>query len=489
MKIEKLKEEIVEGVNETVDVIASTMGAKGKYVNYYKGGKNKFTKDGVTVANWISFKEPIKNIGCELIKTAANKTVENVGDGTTCTSVILRAMINESQNLSPEDTNKFIEGVDVAVSEIINDITNRSKSLKTIDELKNICTIASNSEKLGDLLAQCYSEVGFNSLVALEKSMYSDNTYYDVSKGIEFSEGMVNLGFANSPGNKCIFEKAYICVEQEPIRTFSKEYQDLFENCLNHNVPLVIIAPTFSDNFIRMSLLNKKQSQLNICLIKTPGFGNNKLENIQDILTYTSDDMQLCNKIVISPDKFIMYHDNENKILKRVEKLEEDLKQSEDQWEVVKITNRIHKLRGTTAVIYTGGISEESQSEEYDRLEDALGSVKSAIKYGYVAGGGITLYDISKTMSNKTYKDNLGYKVVKEAIKDPLFNIVYNANDQIDISKLDGNNGYNVKTKVYGDMITMGIIDPSEVLKEAVKNAADACKLFINTKYNLIDER
>lgn len=494
--IEPNNDLVIEGINITADIIKSTMGAKGKFVTIMdEDGILKVTKDGVSVAESIIL-DGLRDIGRYFITSAAKKTVSVVGDGTTGTSVLLQALVNKAKLHSTGDINNIIKGMELAVQDVLEYVKNSSLELaEDYDKLEQVASIASNSKQLGKLIADCYREISTDSLITLEKSAYSPNTYYDIRQGIEFSSGMVHSAFSNKEGERCIYEDARIFIEPKEIRVVTDALKSILEHALNTNEPVIIIAPSFSKQFISTCLYNKKHSNTPVCLIKSPGFGDNIGENYKDIAAYS--DKGKIDKIVITREKFIIYNEPTESLKLRLEELDRllEIQSKVDEYESQKTFKRIHRLKGSTGIIYTGGVTIESQDEEYDRLEDALGSVRASIRNGYVPGGGTVLYKASKQVSREglTESELIGYKIVTKACEEPIRTILNNANLQVDVvlnyfeTNLV-NQGYDVLTESYQDMVEAGIIDPTEVVLESLTNAFASTKLLMNTKYNLINK-
>lgn len=484
--------EVIDGLNKTVDIIKTTMGAKGKYVTITDGVSTNITKDGVSVADAINL-HGLEGIGSDLVKSSAKKTVSKVGDGTTATSVLLQALVNKSMIHLDGDINSIIKGMEKAVEDVIQFINQLSIPLEQdYTKLEQVATIASNSSILGKLIADCYQAVTMNSIVSLEKSSYSPTTFFEVREGIEFNSGMVHSQFSNSLGERCVFEDARIFIESKEIRSFTEVHSKILSTSLEADQPVVIIAPDFSKQFIVACVTNKMNKHVSICLIKSPGFGENVMENMKDIAAYTNQG--IVDKIVITREKFVIYNEPTDSLISRVQVLEDSLEHITDEYEYNKTVSRIHKLQGTTGIIYTGGVTKESQSEEYDRLEDALGSVKASIRGGYVPGGGVALYKASYlNLPTLNDKETIGYKIVLEACQEPIKTILANANlnPQVVLMHFEKDlktQGYNVLTDQYIDMIEDGIIDPTLVVVESLTNAFASTKLLINTKYNLLNQ-
>lgn len=486
----KDKEKIMAGLNKAADVVKSTMGGQGKTViisNNDDRDKLRFTKDGVSVAKAIKLDDPIENIGAQILISAAQKTVELCGDGTTLTSVLLQTLINETityiNKTKDVDINKLIRELEDSVAKVISYLNENSNTVDNLFHVKSIASTSANSMKIGRLFEEIYKETGFDALVTLEKSEYSSNTYYEISKGIIFDS---NTGWAhssfmtNKDTEQAVYEDAYIHIDEDPISRLTPEYSKLLGLAIEKDVPLVIMAPRFSDSFIRVCSMQKVNQGAPICLVKLPGFGNGIKKNLEDIKAFLTSENYV-DKIVVDAYKFILYNEDTPYLNDRVESLKQ-LRDSAVEWFDEKDYNeRIYNLKGATAVIYAGGKTPEAQSEEYDRLEDAIGAVTTAVKNGFVEGGGLALFKAAATL-------NL-HKIIRNACFVPMVQILNNANISKDTNvDMTDIKGFNVKTMQYEDFLDSGIIDPTNVIITALQNALANTILLINTAYTLYNE-
>jgi chaperonin GroEL len=489
IEIHNNHEKILAGLNKAADIVKSTMGASGKNVIVASNDRVeplKFTKDGVSVAKSIKLPDPIENIGAQILISAANKTVEECGDGTTLTCVLTQGLIQEVFELiKDKDIIKELSKLDKAVDEVKEFLKKEALEIKTTDDIRNIATVSSKSDRLGNMFAEIYTQTGFDTLINLEKSEHSNKTYYEISKGITFTGGFIHPSFmTNKDTEQAIYEDAYIYIEHSPINRVSPRLQSLLENlCINQGVPLIIIAPKFSDGFMRQMSMNKVNNSVNVCLVKTPGYGHGLKKNIEDITSYLSpaDDTDVygfVDRVVMDAYKMIIYNDDTPRLNARIRTLE-SLRENAVEWFDEKDYNeRIHALQGSTVTIFTGGQTAEELNEEYDRIEDAIGAVQSALQQGYVVGGGLALFK-SETL----------HKELKSVLKLPLKQIMSNAN-VVDVFKTYKNPhvGYNVKTHKYENFLESGIIDPVKVLIIALDTAVASTKLLINTEFTLYNE-
>jgi chaperonin GroEL len=470
------KQLVINGINKAADIIKSTMGANGQLVALKNNGQLQFTKDGVTVARHIDFEDYYEKIGCEIVVNAANKTVEMVGDGTTCTSVMVQAFLNQFNKLSViYDNNQLTAALDTFVKDITTKLEEKSFKVEDTEKVKQIATISSNSEELGSLIKEIYDVVGLNSLISLEKS---DNykTTYEVIKGIEFETGLVHPEFKTNDTN-CTYTDANILISEDPCNNFLK-FEKQFKFCLESEQPIVLISPSFSPDFIRTCIMNKQRNGLQVCLVKSPGFGNGVNKNHDDIRAFLSK-KDTVEKVVVTEQSFTLYNTDTPFLNKRIDKLRKLHEAAENKYDEQDYYLRMHKLQGNTAIVYAGGITEQNMQEEYDRLEDALHAVKSAIRGGYTVGGG---YGFIELITNEN-------SIFSDILKSPVYTIINNShsNPEIILSQCNKEKQYNVKTKKFENFLETGIIDPTEVLINSLVNAWAAVKLFINTSNILIN--
>jgi chaperonin GroEL len=479
---------IVLGLNKAADIVKSTMGGQGKTViiaNNTNQDKLRFTKDGVSVAKSINFPDPLENIGAQILISAANKTVEQCGDATTLTSVLLQALVNETfkalnKSKGKLDINKMLSDIEYSVSEVINKLNEQSKKVTNTEEIKHIASTSANSTRVGDLFKTIYDQTGLDALLSVEKSESSASTYFEITNGIQFDNGYVHPSFmTNKDTEQAVYENAYIHVDEDAVSILTDEYQNLLSVAASEQVPLIIIAPRFSDSFIRTCSMNKVNQGTKVCLIKTPGYAYGQKKNIDDIKAFISKDGYV-DKIVVTDRSFTLFNEDHNNLEERLDQLKSLSESAHDKYDEQDYMDRYYKLKTATAIIYAGGTTPEAMQEEYDRIEDAIGATKTAVQYGYVEGGGLALAKISLTSKID--------KKVKNVIMAPMTQIIKNANvDQVNID-MENPLGYNVKTHTYENFLETGIIDPTNVIIVALLNALSNTKLLINTSYVLYNE-
>lgn len=461
---------VVEGVNTAAEIIASTMGAEGKLVVIKSNGKLQFTKDGVTVANSISFNDPEMNIGADILKAATKKTVQQTGDGTSATSVLLNAFLNQFKDT--EISLELLNELDTHVDYSLKAIDKITQKVETVKDVYNLAKVSSNSEVLAELFKETYSKVGLDSLVTIESPLNHLKTSLEIKKGVKYTNGFVNHAFVTDKNTeKVVYENPYIYTVNKGISTITPEISTLIGASTKNNIPLVIIAKSFSDLVIRQLILNRVQKGTPVVAIKAPGFANGISKNLEDINAYLDNNNHV-DKIVVDTHSFTIYNENTPRLKKHLDKIKSLAKNSVENIDKEDYKKRFYKLNQSTAIIYAGGSTPEKQSEEFDRLEDALGTVQSAIRTGYVPGGGLALYTSSEATR------------IKPILQAPYYQILKNASLPL-VSPYSNDTAINVRTKKRENFLETGIIDSAAAVKQALINSYETFKLIINTSYIL----
>ena len=496
--ITQQKESILKGLNTVADAVASTMGAKGKTVIIGSNDNKaplRFTKDGVSVAKAINLPDPIENIGAQLVISAANKTVEETGDGTSLTSIFLQTMIQTTIKILKKESNvnKVLIELENAVNKVIKSLQEKSIKVETINDIYNIANVSSNSEQIGELFKNIYTETkSFNSLLNLEKSENFTKTYYELTKGLEFEDsGYIHPAFmTNRNTEQIIYENAFVYITDQPVKTNNKYIEQLIEKvAIQNTTPLIIIAPKFGEGIKRTCIMNKVNNDIPVALLKLPGYGYGIKKNLEDLYSFLtpldgSDSTSrggMVDKIIASAYSFTLMNENTPYLEQRINQLKELSQSAIEHYDQKDYNKRLHNLQGSSVLIFAGGQTPEAQSEEYDRIEDAIGAVNTALKGGYVVGGG-------KELLNQFEKcDNL---ILCDVLLRPIEQILKNANcdpDKFSEYLNLPNIGFNAKTLEDVDLLKEGIIDPTITLITALKNALSNTKLFINSSYVLFN--
>jgi chaperonin GroEL len=512
------RDKLISGIEKISKAVKSTLGPLGKTViiespNHTRG--ITVTKDGVTVAKSINLEDPVENLAVRMVKEAADRTATSAGDGTTTAIVLTEAIVIEGMKRMKSNINvsEFVKEINKITESIISDLTKRSKKV-TGKTLVDVATISSNNDKeLGKLVADVYKEVGKDGVVTVENSQNSE-TYYEVTNGIKIDRGHTSRLFINNQKNdECVLDDVYILATDLEISNILN-IENILKPIINQNKKLLIIGEC-SQNVINTLGMNVVKNNLKICNIKPPQFGYKTKELMSDIALSvgakyfseaTGDDLSLismsdlghANKVVVSPTQtVILRDDNKSKeIDERISQLKDARDRTQNKPERDFINDRIASLSGGVGVIYVGGSSDIEQKELYDRVEDAVCAVRSALEDGILPGGGMALAYLKSifTLSNSTNEKRMAEDVMTIAIMEPARRLCLNAGlsdsfiDETHFKNLDKlffedgfGYGYNVKTNEYGNMYKMGIIDPTKVTKNALKNAVSVATTILTT--------
>jgi chaperonin GroEL len=508
------RDKLINGIKTISSAVKSTLGPSGQTVLIESPQHTHgitVTKDGVTVAKSVSLIDPVENLAVNMMKEAADRTASSAGDGTTTAIVLTEALVLEGMKLI-DDTNKteVLRDMVKITEEVVKELKSKSKKV-TKKNLKDVATISANNDpELGKIIADVYKDVGENGIVTVDKSQTSE-TYYESTRGIKVDRGYSSPMFINDQKkDECILEDTYVLVSDAEIGNILN-IEKILKPIIQENKKLLIIAPC-SSNVLNTLAANVVKSNLKVCVVQPPNFGYKQHELMHDIAisvgaTYfsektgddlsimTMDDLGHASKIISGDKSTIIIKDEDSHIDgidERVEQLWEQHKNTNVKHEKEFILSRIASLTGGIGVIYAGGKTDLEQKELYDRIDDAVCAVRSALEEGIVTGGGLSLWEISNDMFDwdDSYSSD-AVKIMEKALKEPLKQIIRNAGGNVDdIVKqmLYGNDykndydyGYNAKTGEFGDMYKMGVIDPLKVTKNALQNAVSVAVTILST--------
>ena len=507
---DQAQSKLIEGISKMSQAVKSTLGPMGNTVLIESPQHTHgitVTKDGVTVAKSINLLDPVENLAVQIMREAASRTAANAGDGTTTAIVLTEALVqNGLEHLS--DAKNKTQVLRDMVSETNKVVENLKKSSKTVTKAKllDVATISANNDKIvGKIIADTYNSVGKNGIVTVEKSQGSDTTF-ETTNGLKIERGYSSPLFINNhKKDECIMEDVHILVSDAEINNILT-IENILKPIINEGKKLLIVAPC-SQNVINTLAANVMKNSLKLCAIIPPSFGYKQHELMQDIAlsvgaTYfsqqTGDDLSIINfadlgmasKIIISKDSSIILKDNDHvddtKINERVKQLWDSHKITTKKEDKEFILSRIASLTGGVGVIYVGGNTDLEQKELFDRVDDAVCAVRSALEEGIVPGGGLALYregvnclDEVKKSTKKIAKAILGH-----SLQEPLLQIYLNAGVEfIKPTKqmLNKNQGMDIKTGEHGDLIKLGVIDPLKVTKQALQNAVSVAVTILST--------
>ena len=499
------RERLISGIRKISKAVKSTLGPLGKTVVIESPHHTRgltVTKDGVTVAKSISLKDDVENLAVRMMKDAADRTATSAGDGTTTAIVLTEAMIEEGLNVAKDiNMTEVSRLVTKLTDELIADLGKKAKKVSG-RTLKDVATISANNDReLGKLIAEVYSQVGKDGVVTVENSETTE-TYYEVTDGIKIDRGYASRLFINNQKtDECILDDVYILCTDLEINSIMN-IEEVLKPIIQQNKKLLIIGNP-NQNVINTMGMNVVKNGLKICSIVPPQFGYKTKELMSDIAMSvgakyfsesTGDDLSLitmadlghAKKVVVGQDKTVIIRDEKtsDEVEARIEELKGALDRATKKGDKDFIRERIASLNGGIGVIYVGGDSDIEQKEKFDRVDDAVCAVRSAIEEGILPGGGTSLY-----LSTLSYEKGEGREmgtakaILNSALIAPIMQILENAGQDTAICTEieEFGEGYNVKTMEFGNMYKMGIIDPAKVTKNALKNAVSVAMTILTT--------
>ena len=506
------------GVDALANAVKVTLGPKGRNVIIGKSfGGPTVTKDGVTVAKEIELKDPLENMGAQMVKEVASKTNDLAGDGTTTATVLAQAIVKEglknvAAGANPMDLKR---GIDKAVEAIVADLTKQAQVVGSDSEkIKQIASIsANNDEVIGDLIATAFGKVGKEGVITVEEAKGTD-TYVDVVEGMQFDRGYLSPYFVTNPEKMEVeLERPYILLYDKKVSSL-KELLPILEPVAQSGKPLLIIAEDVDGEALSTLVVNKLRGALKIAAVKAPGFGDRRKAMLEDIaiLTggtviaeesgYTLENTTLemlgtAEKVTIDKDNTTLVNGagSADMIKNRVNQIKGQMESTTSDYDKEKLQERLAKLAGGVAVLYVGAASEVEMKEKKDRVDDALHATRAAVEEGIVAGGGVALLRAKSALSSikaENADEATGIQIVSRAVESPLRTIVENAGLEgsvvvAKVSEGKGNFGYNAKTDEYVDMLKAGIIDPKKVTRVALENAASVAGMILTTECALVE--
>ena len=506
------------GVDALANAVKVTLGPKGRNVTISKSfGGPAVTKDGVTVAKEIELKDPLENMGAQMVKEVASKTNDLAGDGTTTATVLAQAIVKEglknvAAGANPMDLKR---GIDKAVETIVEDLAKQAKTVgDSTDKIKQVAAIsANNDESIGDLIAQAFEKVGKEGVITVEEAKGTD-TYVDVVEGMQFDRGYLSPYFVtDSEKMTAELESPYILLFDKKISSM-KDLLPVLEPVAQSGKPLLIIAEDVDGEALATLVVNKLRGSLRIAAVKAPGFGDRRKAMLEDIAILTGgtviaeergftlenatiDMLGTAEKVSIDKDNTTVVNGagNANDIAARVNQIKAQIETTTSDYDKEKLQERLAKLAGGVAVLYVGAASEVEMKEKKDRVDDALHATRAAVEEGIVAGGGVALVRAKASLSSikaANADEATGIQIVERAIEAPLRTIVENAGGEgsVVVSKvIEGKKdfGYDAKTDKYVNMLEAGIIDPKKVTRVALENAASVAGMILTTECALVE--
>ena len=502
---------MVEGVNILANAVKVTLGPKGRNVVLERSfGGPTVTKDGVSVAKEIELKDKLQNMGAQMVKEVASKTSDNAGDGTTTATVLAQSIVKEGMKyvaagMNPMDLKR---GIDKAVAAAVEELKKVSKPTTTSKEIAQVGSISANSEtSIGDRIAEAMDKVGKEGVITVEdgKSLADE---LEVVEGMQFDRGYLSPYFINNP------EKQVVALESPFVLLFDKKISNIrdllpvLEQVAKAGRPLLIIAEDVEGEALATLVVNNIRGILKTCAVKAPGFGDRRKAMLEDIAILTGGAV-IAEEVGLTLEKATLEHlgqakrievGKENTIIidgagdasqieGRVKQIRAQIEEATSDYDREKLQERVAKLAGGVAVIKVGAATEVEMKEKKARVEDALHATRAAVEEGIVPGGGVALLRARAAIAGLTGDNadqNAGIKIVLRAMEEPLRQIVTNAGEEasVVVSKVidgKGNYGYNAASGEYGDMVEMGVLDPTKVTRTALQNAASVASLMLTT--------
>ena len=509
---------MLKGVNVLADAVKVTLGPKGRNVILDKSfGAPTITKDGVSVAREIELEDKFENMGAQMVKEVASKANDAAGDGTTTATVLAQAIVNEglkavAAGMNPMDLKR---GIDKAVSEVVFELKNLSKPCETSKEIEQVGTISANSDSIvGQLIAQDMEKVGKEGVITVEDGTGLDDELA-VVEGMQFDRGYLSPYFINKPETATVeLDNPYILLVDKKVSNI-RELLPVLEGVAKAGKPLLIIAEDIEGEALATLVVNTMRGIVKVAAVKAPGFGDRRKAMLQDIAILTAgtviseeigmelekailEDLGQAKRVVINKDNTTIIDGvgDEAQIKGRVAQIRQQIEESTSDYDKEKLQERVAKLAGGVAVIKVGAATEVEMKEKKDRVDDALHATRAAVEEGIVAGGGVALVraatKVAATLKGDNEEQDVGIKLALRAMEAPLRQIVTNAGEEASVvasavKNGEGNFGYNAGTEQYGDMIEMGILDPTKVTRSALQFAASVAGLMITTECMVTD--
>jgi chaperonin GroEL len=506
------RERMLRGVNILADAVKVTLGPKGRNVVIDKSfGAPRITKDGVTVAKEIELEDKFENMGAQMLREVASKTNDIAGDGTTTATVLAQSIVQEgakavAAGMNPMDLKR---GIDAAVADVVEALKKSAKKIKTSEEVAQVGTISANGQKeIGEMIASAMQKVGNEGVITVEEAKTAE-TELEVVEGMQFDRGYLSPYFiTNAEKMVADLEDAYVLLHEKKLSNL-QAMLPVLESVVQSSRPLLIIAEDVEGEALATLVVNKLRGGLKIAAVKAPGFGDRRKAMLEDIAVLTggqviSEDLGIklenvtlnmlgrAKKVSISKENTTIVDGagKKGEIQGRVAQIKQQIEETTSDYDREKLQERLAKLAGGVAVIRVGGATEVEVKEKKDRVDDALNATRAAVEEGIVAGGGVALLRAAGSIKVKgeNSDQDAGISIVRRALQSPARQIAANAGAEASIvagkilEQKKETFGFNAQTGEYGDMISMGIVDPVKVVRAALQDAASVAGLLVTTE-------
>ncbi len=508
---ESSRQAILRGVNQLADAVKVTLGPKGRNVVLEKkfGGPN-ITKDGVTVAKEIELKDPLENMGAQMVREVASKTSDVAGDGTTTATILAQSIFREGVKAVAAGANPMAlkRGIEKAVEVAVGEVQKMSKPV-TGEMIAQVGTISANSDHtIGNIIAEAMKKVGKDGVITVEESK-TMSTELSTVDGMQFDRGYLSPYFVTDADRmEVVLEDPYILIHEKKISNM-KDLLPVLEQIARSGKPLLIIAEEVEGEALATLVVNKLRGTLNACAVKAPGFGDRRKAMLEDISILTGgkaimeetgiklegvrlDDLGRAKRVTVDKDNTTIVDGagSQKNIEGRIKQLRAQIDETTSDYDREKLQERLAKLAGGVAVIKVGAATETEMKEKKARVEDALHATRAAVEEGIVPGGGVALLRSAKALQGLKADgdEQIGVDIIKRACEEPLRQIVHNSGTEgaIVVAKVrendNSNYGFNAATEVYEDLVQSGVIDPAKVTRTALQNAASISSLMLTTE-------
>jgi len=507
---EHARSRMIEGVNVLANAVKTTLGPKGRNVIIQKTyGAPHVTKDGVTVAKEIELEDALENMGAQMVKEVASKTADDAGDGTTTATVLAQAIVREgakavASGMNPMDLKR---GIDQATRVVVDELAKIAVPCDTTQSIEQVGTISANSDaSIGKIIAEAMDKVGREGVITVEDGKSLDMEL-EIVEGMQFDRGYLSPYFINKEDQTAEHEDPYILLYDKKISNI-KEVLPVLEKVAKQGKPLFIIAEDIEGEALATLVVNNMRGTIKTVAVKAPGFGDRRKAIMEDIAVLTGgrviseevglklenvtlEDLGQAGRVEVSKDNTIIVDGKgtEEKIQSRINTISTEIANSTSDYDKEKTQERLAKLSGGVAVIKVGAATEVEMKEKKDRVDDALHATRAAVEEGIVPGGGVALVRAKSSIAD-LHGDNAdqdaGIQIVLKAIEEPLRQIVANAGGESSVvvnqvASEKGNYGFNAGNDTYGDMLQMGVVDPTKVTRCALQNAAGVAGLLLTT--------
>ncbi len=509
---ENARHALLRGIEKLARAVKATLGPSGRNVILDKKfGSPTITKDGVTVAKEIELEDPYENMGAQLVREVASKTSDIAGDGTTTATVLAESIYREGLRNVTAGANptSLQRGINKAVEAIVDELKKISKKVSDRTEIAQVATVSANWDKtIGEIIADAMDKVGKDGTITVEEAK-SIETTLDVVEGMQFDKGYLSPYFVtNAEAMEVILENAYILIHEKKISSL-KDMLPLLEKVAKAGRPLLIIAEDVEGEALATLVVNKLRGTLQVAAVKAPGFGDRRKAMLEDLAVLTGgqcitedlgiklenvklEDLGRAKRVTIDKENttIVEGEGKKNDIQGRVGQIRRQIEETTSDYDREKLQERLAKLAGGVAVVNVGAATETEMKEKKARVEDALHATRAAVEEGIVPGGGVALIRAQKALDNIKGLEGdelVGVQIVRRAIEEPLRTLADNAGQEgalivQEVKKRKGNEGYNVATGEYADLVKAGVVDPTKVTRSALQNAASISGLLLTTE-------